>query len=101
MEGELVVNEEVMSEFSKIKTILDYLKLAYTAANNSLLMVQEGTLYQGKAQEDMLLFYQLSFKHIQSLMLLYSNAYEFAGNAIIEMILTDNKIARALETTTE
>lgn len=101
MEDKLVISIDLFEELVKINQVIGYLTTAQEAAKKSLDMMVHGNIYKGKATDEMVLFYEKSVEHLTSLLLLYSNAYDYAWNAITIMIEKDNEIARNIKAIAE
>lgn len=92
-----------LEQTDKSLNLLGAGSLAESATNTSipltirLMISQTDDLYEGKAKEDMILFYKCCRNHIQTLINLYGKAYQYAVNAIVDMLEQDRKIARILQ----
>ena len=115
MDLNINISFEMIQEFDKILWMISELGAALEQTEKSLSLLGAGGLaeskvnevanlmilqtdgvYEGKAKEDMILFYKCCRNHIQTLINLYGKAYQFAINAIIDMLEQDRKIARIL-----
>jgi hypothetical protein len=100
MNENINISFDIIQEFDKILWIVSELTIAQEKAINSLDLVRTGDLYEGKAKEEMISFYITSSNHIVSLINLYSKAYQYALNAIINMIEQDKKVAKIIQEVT-
>lgn len=91
------ISFEMIQEFDKILWMIARLIIAYENAEQALNLVRSDQMYEGKAKDEMILFYYNSCKHIESLINLYGKAHQYALNAIINMLEQDTKLAKRLQ----
>ena len=101
MAANIKISFEMMQEFDKLLLMISELEEAMLQIVNSAnLLDEEVTVefaYEGKAKKEMKKFYECCSNHTLTLINLYSKAYQFALNAIIDMIEQDKILARALQ----
>ena len=97
MAANIKISFEMIQEFDKLLLMVSELGEAMKQIVNSLNLLEGEVLYEGKAKEEMLVFYSRCYNHTQTLINLYSKAYQFAVNAVIDMIEQDMILARALQ----
>jgi len=97
MDTNIKISYEMMQEFDKILLMVSELGDAMEQIANSIQLLEGEVLYEGKAKEEMNVFYLRCYNHTQTLINLYGKGYQFAVNAIIDMIEQDMILARALQ----
>lgn len=91
------ISFDIIQEFDRILWIISELTTAKEKAEKSLNLVQTGDMYEGKAKEEMIAFYIANCNHMGSLINLYGKAFQYALNAIIDMLEQDRKVAKFVQ----
>lgn len=97
MDSRINVSFEILPEFDKIIwIIMDLIEVQDKAIKARDLITGE-EMYKGKGKNKMIDFYDNIIKHSVSLINLYDKAYQYAINAIADMIEQDINVSRILQ----
>lgn len=96
-ETEILIGVKMIEYMRSVESVLLELgdALVYTLKCKSIL--EDGNAYEGKALEEMNLYFQSLDAHLQKLVLFYQAAETYLANAFVTMYNTEEEVLEILE----